>query len=289
MINYSSKDQQVMDDTALNDQEIAISFTDLPDSCFINPADRPLGTLVTLPILVRRNYKGIKIGKTMAGIPYNEASNLIRILTKQPISATFLLGEKNNTVELGKNVMGNFHLALWYNNQVSIGRRTTTNSLHIEARRSVISIGKDCMISEAWIQATDMHGVWGLDTKQSLNKAGYSITIEDGVWLGRRSSIVRPVTVGKGSIIAFGAVVTKDVPACSIVAGNPARVTKRNVTWTRNFKDTNELNERISSMNLEAELIELKPPPLQTNWLGNLKSSTQKLKQNLFRRPNPYG
>lgn len=289
MINYPSIKQQIRDNTASSDQEVAVSFLDLPDSCFVNPKDRPLGTLVTLPILVRRDYKGIKIGKTTAGADYTESNNLIRILTKQPISATFLLGEKNNTVKIDKNVMGNFHLALWCNNQVYIGRRTTSNSLHIEARRSVISIGKDCMISEAWIQATDMHGVWGLGTKQSLNKAGYSITIEDGVWVGRRSSIVRPVTVGKGSIIAFGAVVTKDVPACSIVAGNPARVTKRNVTWTRNFKDVNELNERISAMNLEAELVELKPLPLPTNWLSNLKSSTQKLKQTLFRRPNHHG
>lgn len=53
------------------------------------------------------------------------------------------------------------------------------------------------------------------------------ITIEDNVWIGRDARILKGVTVGKGSIIALGAVVTRDVPAYSVAAGNPARVVKQ--------------------------------------------------------------
>ena len=49
-------------------------------------------------------------------------------------------------------------------------------------------------------------------------------TIEDDVWLGGRSILMAGVTVGRGSIVAAGSVVTKDVPPYSIVAGVPARV-----------------------------------------------------------------
>lgn len=54
-----------------------------------------------------------------------------------------------------------------------------------------------------------------------------SIIIEDNVWIGQYSTILKGVTIGKGSIVATRAVVTKDVPPYSIVAGNPAKVVKK--------------------------------------------------------------
>ena len=48
------------------------------------------------------------------------------------------------------------------------------------------------------------------------------VRICDDVWIGAGAMVLRGVTVGEGGIVAAGAVVTKDVPAFSIVAGNPA-------------------------------------------------------------------
>lgn len=53
-----------------------------------------------------------------------------------------------------------------------------------------------------------------------------AIIIEDNVWIGKNSVIMKGVTIGKGSIVALGAVVTKNVPPYTIVAGNPAKVVK---------------------------------------------------------------
>ena len=50
------------------------------------------------------------------------------------------------------------------------------------------------------------------------------ILIEDDAFIGARSIILKGVTIGKGSIIGAGAVVTRNVPEYSIVAGNPAKV-----------------------------------------------------------------
>ena len=60
--------------------------------------------------------------------------------------------------------------------------------------------------------------------EQGVNRS--FVKIEDDCWIAANSVILSGVTVGKGSIVAAGAVVTKDVPPFSIVAGNPAQVIK---------------------------------------------------------------
>ncbi len=53
------------------------------------------------------------------------------------------------------------------------------------------------------------------------------ITIKDDVWIGGNAIIVPGVTIGNGSVIGAGSVVTKDVPPFTVVAGNPAKVIRR--------------------------------------------------------------
>lgn len=52
------------------------------------------------------------------------------------------------------------------------------------------------------------------------------IVIEDDVWIGEYSAILKGVTIGKGAVVGCRSVVTKDVPPYTVVAGNPARVVK---------------------------------------------------------------
>jgi len=53
------------------------------------------------------------------------------------------------------------------------------------------------------------------------------ITIEDEVWIGANAVITAGVTIGKHSVVAGGAVVTKNIPPFSVAVGNPAKVIKR--------------------------------------------------------------
>lgn len=52
------------------------------------------------------------------------------------------------------------------------------------------------------------------------------VVIRDKVWIGFNSIILKGITIGEGAVVASGSVVTKDVPAWSVMAGNPARVVK---------------------------------------------------------------
>lgn len=68
------------------------------------------------------------------------------------------------------------------------------------------------------------------DTDKRIDEQGVSttpVTIEDDVWVGANAVILPGVTIGNHCVVAAGAVVTKDVPPHSLVAGVPAKVIKK--------------------------------------------------------------
>lgn len=68
------------------------------------------------------------------------------------------------------------------------------------------------------------------DTNKRIDEQGVStngVTIEDDVWIGANAVILPGVTIGRHCVVAAGAVVTKDVPPHSLVAGVPAKVIKQ--------------------------------------------------------------
>lgn len=110
-------------------------------------------------------------------------------------------------------------------NDISIGEYT-----HITCARQV-TIG-DGLLTGRYVLITDnAHGANTppeLDTNP-LSRKIFSpgpVTIGKNVWIGDKATILPNVTIGNGSIIAANAVVTKNVPPYSIVAGCPAKIIK---------------------------------------------------------------
>lgn len=92
--------------------------------------------------------------------------------------------------------------------------------------RSNVTIGDDVLIGPFARIITDMHDI-GPTSKRGGTYRKAKISIEDGVWMGACVTIVGNVTVGRGAVVAAGAVVVKDVPPNTLVAGVPARVVKQ--------------------------------------------------------------
>lgn len=89
-------------------------------------------------------------------------------------------------------------------------------------------IGKDVMMGPECVIFSRNHEFADINVPMRLQ--GYQkaepCVIGDDVWIGRRVMIMPGVTIGKGAILAAGAVVTKDVPEYAIVGGVPAKVLK---------------------------------------------------------------
>lgn len=84
-----------------------------------------------------------------------------------------------------------------------------------------VDIGDNCMIAESvFITDADWHDHY----HRIYPGKRAPVVLEDNVWVGDRASICKGVRIGKNSIIGASSVVTRDVPANAIAAGNPARV-----------------------------------------------------------------
>ena len=108
---------------------------------------------------------------------------------------------------------------------IEIGDHTFINRRTEIICKKHVKIGSHCAISwDVTIMDTDIHRIEGMaETKPTF--------IEDNVWIGSKAIILKGVTVGKGAVVAAGSVVSKDVPAYTLVAGVPAKPIKENIKW----------------------------------------------------------
>jgi acetyltransferase-like isoleucine patch superfamily enzyme len=128
-------------------------------------------------------------------------------------------------IRLGDNVRIHSHLA---RTQLSagegarlvVGEGTFINSGAVLSARSEVRIGARCQIATGVVlMDCDFHGVDDRDAPGITAP----IVIEDDVWLATRAIVPKGVRIGRGSVVAAGAVVTRDVPPYTLVGGVPAR------------------------------------------------------------------
>lgn len=122
----------------------------------------------------------------------------------------------------GKNV--NIERGAQFSSDVSLGDNSGIGvnaviSSHVTIGNDVM-MGPDCMIFTA-NHAMEHNGV--PMCQQGHNKFE-PVVIGNDVWIGARVIILPGVHVGDGAVIGAGSVVTKDVPDCAVVGGNPARI-----------------------------------------------------------------
>ncbi len=138
---------------------------------------------------------------------------------------------------LVNNVMGAVYLG--ENSLIGVGT-TVIGPVHI---------GTDVLIAQHAVISALNHSFE--DISLPIRQQGVTtrlIRLEDGCWLGAGAIVLPGVTVGKNSVVAAGAVVTRDVPDYSVVVGNPARVVRQYDAATGQFERHQEGAELTRSV-----------------------------------------
>jgi len=136
-------------------------------------------------------------------------------------------------IRIGDNVfLGNRQAWILQKNlferpELLIGSETSINYRVVISVECRVEIGKRCRIAEeVKIFDNNSHNIHYQDRRQTLEDVA-AVRIEDDVWIGMNSIILKGVNIGRGAVVAAGSVVTKSVPEETLVGGNPAAVIKK--------------------------------------------------------------
>lgn len=132
---------------------------------------------------------------------------------------------RGKNIKIENNVFIHENVLINSNELITIGEGTTINRNSLLLAK--VKIGKYCSIAPNVVIVGANHIF--KDTSKTIKSQGSElkgIIIEDDVWIAANSTILDGVHIGKGSVIAAGAVVNKNVPEYSIVGGVPAKVIK---------------------------------------------------------------
>ena len=130
---------------------------------------------------------------------------------------------KNIFSNLGKNcvIKEGFRCNFGFN--ITIGNNCYFNYNITILDSFEVRIGNNVFIAPNVLISAVTHP---LEAKERCNLEGGETIIEDDVWIGAGAIIFPKIRIGKGAVIGAGAVVTKDVPPKTVVAGVPAKVIK---------------------------------------------------------------
>jgi acetyltransferase-like isoleucine patch superfamily enzyme len=171
---------------------------------------RILGKTPESAAMQAAHKRAIALTARLNQLTYNDAEQVRALFSEligQPLDAGFLLAPPFYTsggtdIRLGRNVFINQNCTFY-----DLGGLT---------------IGDDVMIGPNVSLITSGHPLDPLLRRRCVTAK--PIVIERNAWIAAGATIIGGVTVGENAVVAAGAVVTKDVPANTLVGGNPARV-----------------------------------------------------------------
>ena len=142
-------------------------------------------------------------------------------------SAILLMKEDSELIVNGQfKVFYGSDIALFKGAKLELGSGYCNAGTQIRCTHSIKIGDRVAIARDVYIMDSDSHQI-----NDPAHTPDQAICIGNDVWIGARAIILKGVTIGDGAIIAAGAVVNKNVPAHSIVAGVPAKIIRENVEY----------------------------------------------------------
>lgn len=157
-----------------------------------------------------KSIHGKMIAQQINQVPIENTAEIVRL-------------ERTLFGKAGQNLYVNPPINVDYGCHITIGDNFYANMDCIFLDVNRVTIGNNVMVGPRVGFYTAGHPIVA-DIRIEDLEFGSPIVVGDNVWIGGSAVILPGVTIGKNAIVGAGAVVTKDVPANSIVGGNPAKV-----------------------------------------------------------------
>jgi acetyltransferase-like isoleucine patch superfamily enzyme len=153
------------------------------------------------------------------------------------INAHIIMESDNNSfiVENNCRISGRYFQKRIDGNVIKIGEYTTFGTVHIicgEGR--TVTIGRDCMLAfDISIRTTDSHAIVDANNGEQINK-GKDISIGNHVWIAAHAVLLKGTILGDNSVVGMKSLVTsRFLETGVVIAGIPAKIIKKGITWTR--------------------------------------------------------
>lgn len=164
------------------------------------------------------SYRGLKIGKNSR----IESYCIIGVLGKRKLA----IGSNSSIGVFSRVVVSSGYQNL--GEYIIIGDNVGVGGYANIGGSGGVSIGDNTIIGPYFSAHPENHNFDSIEVPIRLQgTTRNAIKIEENCWLGAKVTVLAGVTIGKGSIIGAGAIVTKDIPAYSIALGSPAVVVKK--------------------------------------------------------------
>lgn len=167
--------------------------------------------------------------------PYKDGmNNIIEYFDDIEDTITVQLNGSNNHIVIGRNVrIGSLHIECGNNVEISIGDNSEIVEAKIFATDGQVTIGEDCLLAgNVIIRNNDSHHIFNSATGKRINYPG-NICIGNHVWVGYGATILGNFNVGCNSIVGTMAVSSSSFPDEVIIAGNPAKIIREQVCWSK--------------------------------------------------------
>lgn len=183
---------------------------------------RILGEIKTLRAFSQFKNNAV-LGKSPSLLPTASISNLDKDTNRVIIGDNCELGcsihVDGGFIKIGNNTTIRYSTEINSVNSIIIGNNViiSNNCIIYDNNSHPVSPSKRFLMTQSGFTGD----LWRCKESESA-----PVLIGNNVWIGQRAMILKGVSIGDGSVVAAGSIVTKNVPQYSLVAGNPATVVK---------------------------------------------------------------
>lgn len=192
--------------------------------------------------LIKQSGEKVAIDAPLPGLDITIRGNNNLLIFKEPLHFQYsscLIESNDSKINFGSchpfGVICHIGIRFGDKQSLTFGDNISINNSYFNLGESEtkLTFGNDCMIScDCHFFSTDSHHILTGNERKNLQKPSGGI-FGSHIWFGAKSLYTKNSSVGDNSVVALGSVVTGQFLNNILIAGNPAKIVRKNISWER--------------------------------------------------------